>query len=108
MRFSLLLQMNIDDSIYNYTKWSRSGVPKEALDLYILGNVLRSGHGQALPRQAAFKIGIPDHITGYAVDMVCRFGKSEEIAWTVAFLLSPIASSYITSEVLRVHGAHYT
>ncbi|WP_276751832.1 acetoacetyl-CoA reductase PhaB [Chlorogloeopsis fritschii] len=37
-----------------------------------------------------------------------RFGKPEEIAWAVAFLLSPIASSYVTGEVLRVNGAHHT
>lgn len=37
-----------------------------------------------------------------------RFGKPEEVAWAVAFLLSPIASSYITGEVLRVNGAHHT
>jgi acetoacetyl-CoA reductase/3-oxoacyl-[acyl-carrier protein] reductase len=37
-----------------------------------------------------------------------RFGKPEEIAWAVAFLLSPIASSYITGTVLRVNGAHHT
>ena len=37
-----------------------------------------------------------------------RFGKPEEIAWAVAFLLSPVTSSYITGEVLRVNGAHHT
>jgi acetyl-CoA C-acetyltransferase len=42
--------------------------------LYIFGNVLRSGHGQLLPRQAAFKAGIPDTANGYAVDMVCSSG----------------------------------
>jgi acetyl-CoA C-acetyltransferase len=36
-----------------------------------MGNVLRAGHGQLLPRQAAFKAGIPEAINGYAVDMVC-------------------------------------
>ncbi|HEY9760921.1 MAG TPA: 3-oxoacyl-ACP reductase FabG [Trichocoleus sp.] len=37
-----------------------------------------------------------------------RFGQPEEIAWAVAFLLSPIASSYVTGTVLRVNGAHHT
>ena len=32
---------------------TQSGLPPEALDLYIMGNVLRAGHGQLLPRQAA-------------------------------------------------------
>src|SRR4028118_1727193 len=52
----------------------RSGVPKEALDLYIFGNVLRAGHGQSLPRQVAFKAGIPERVNGYTVDMVCSSG----------------------------------
>lgn len=80
----------------------RSGVPKEALDLYILGNVLRAGHGQSLPRQAAFKAGIPATVNGYAVDMVCSSGMMSvinaatairsgeaELCWQVAWNQCP-------------------
>ncbi|PSB32055.1 thiolase family protein [Stenomitos frigidus] len=52
----------------------RSQVPGEALDLYIMGNVLRSGHGQLVPRQAALKAGIPASVNGFAIDMVCASG----------------------------------
>src|SRR5579872_786393 len=52
----------------------RAGVPGAALDLYVFGNVLRAGHGQLLPRQAALKAGIPDSVDGYAIDMVCSSG----------------------------------
>ncbi len=52
----------------------RSRVPGEALDLYVMGNVLRSGHGQLLPRQAALKAGIPAGVNGFAIDMVCASG----------------------------------
>lgn len=44
------------------------------LDLFIFGNVLRGGHGQLVPRQAAIKAGIPDSVDGYAIDMVCASG----------------------------------
>lgn len=37
-----------------------------------------------------------------------RFGKPEEIAWAVAYLLSPIASSFVTGEVIAVNGGHHT
>ncbi len=50
------------------------GIAGENLDLYIMGNVLRGGHGQLLPRQAAVKAGIPQTVDGYAVDMVCSSG----------------------------------
>ena len=49
----------------------RAEVSGEALDLYVFGNVLRAGHGQLVPRQAALKAGIPKSVDGYAVDMVC-------------------------------------
>ena len=49
----------------------RAEVPGAALDLYILGNVLRAGQGQLVPRQAAVQAGIPKSVDGYAVDMVC-------------------------------------
>ncbi|MFQ5796452.1 MAG: thiolase family protein, partial [Candidatus Bipolaricaulia bacterium] len=52
----------------------RAGATGKDLDLYIFGNVLRAGHGQLLPRQAAIKAGIPQEVDGYAVDMVCSSG----------------------------------
>ena len=57
----------------------RAGVSGEWIDLYIFGNVLRAGHGQLLPRQAALKAGIPDTANGYAVDMVCSSGMMSVI-----------------------------
>lgn len=56
------------------TSITKAGIPKEALDIYIMGNVLRAGQGQLLPRQAAFKAGIPETVNGYAIDMVCSSG----------------------------------
>ena len=52
----------------------RAGIEGKDLDLYIFGNILRAGHGQLLPRQAAVKAGIPQSVDGYAIDMVCSSG----------------------------------
>ena len=58
---------------------ARAGIKGEDLDLYIMGNILRAGHGQLIPRQAAIKAGIPQEIDGYAVDMVCSSGMMSVI-----------------------------
>ncbi len=63
---------------------ARAGISGAALDLYIFGNVLRAGHGQLLPRQAALKAGIPNVVNGYAVDMVCSSGAIALINATTA------------------------
>ena len=52
----------------------RADVPGSELDFYIFGNVLRAGHGQLIPRQAAIKAGIPSEVDGMQVDMVCSSG----------------------------------
>ncbi|MEM6284693.1 MAG: thiolase family protein [Chloroflexota bacterium] len=52
----------------------KASLTGDALDLYIMGNILRAGHGQLLPRQAALQAGIPSSVDGYAVDMVCSSG----------------------------------
>jgi len=63
---------------------AQAGLSGEALDLYIFGNVLRAGHGQLLPRQAALKAGIPNTVNGYAVDMVCSSGMMSLMNATMA------------------------
>ena len=54
--------------------------------------------------------GLPDRIrdklTGHIP--MRRFGQPEDIAWAVAYLLSPVASAYVTGEVLKVNGALVT
>ncbi|HEX7070396.1 MAG TPA: thiolase family protein [Rhodothermales bacterium] len=52
----------------------RAGAKGEDLNLYVFGNVLRAGHGQLIPRQAAIRAGIPESVDGFAVDMVCSSG----------------------------------
>lgn len=57
----------------------RAGIEGESLDFYVFGNVLRAGQGQLVPRQAAIAAGIPKHVDGCAVDMVCSSGMMSVI-----------------------------
>ncbi|MGI8516679.1 MAG: thiolase family protein, partial [Acidimicrobiia bacterium] len=57
----------------------RAGIGGDKLDLVIMGNVLRGGHGQLVPRQAAFLAGIPKQVDALAVDMVCSSGMAAVI-----------------------------
>jgi len=52
----------------------RARLEGSALDFFIFGNILKHGHGQLLPRQAAIKAGIPAEVDGYALDMLCSSG----------------------------------
>lgn len=52
----------------------QAGIQGKDLDLYVFGNILKHGHGQLLPRNAAIKAGIPPQVDGYAVDMLCSSG----------------------------------
>jgi acetyl-CoA C-acetyltransferase len=56
-----------------------TGVEGGDLDLVVMGNVLRGGHGQLIPRQAAFEAGIPKHVDAIALDMVCSSGMAAVI-----------------------------
>jgi acetyl-CoA C-acetyltransferase len=52
----------------------RAGVPADAVDEVIMGNVLQAGLGQNPARQAARKAGIPDRVGSFTVNKVCGSG----------------------------------
>ncbi len=52
----------------------RSGVPADAVDEVILGNVLQAGVGQNPARQAAIGAGLPPSIPPFTVNKVCGSG----------------------------------
>ena len=58
-----------------------------ALDLVLMGNVLRAGRGQLIARQAALKAGISPQVDAVSMDMVCSSGMMSVIT----------AASYIRS-----------
>lgn len=53
--------------------------------------------------------GIPEKVQEVLIKQIPmrRFADPKEMAWASAFLLSPIASSYITGQVLAANGGQY-
>jgi acetyl-CoA C-acetyltransferase len=52
----------------------RAGVPLDAVEEVIMGNVLQAGLGQNPARQAARKAGVPDRVGSFTVNKVCGSG----------------------------------
>ena len=53
---------------------NRTGIPKEAIDSLIMGNVLSAGIGQAPARQAAIFAELPFSVDAFGVNKVCGSG----------------------------------
>ena len=53
---------------------ARAGIPEEAVDEVILGNVLSAGLGQNPARQAALGAGLPPAVGALTINMVCGSG----------------------------------
>ncbi|WP_284617204.1 acetyl-CoA C-acyltransferase [Aquabacterium humicola] len=52
----------------------RAGVPRDAIDEVLMGNVLTAGQGQAPARQAARHAGLPDATGAVTLNKVCGSG----------------------------------
>ncbi len=52
----------------------RAGLPVDAVDEVIMGNVLAAGLGQAPARQAALFAGLPDRIAALTINKMCGSG----------------------------------
>jgi acetyl-CoA C-acetyltransferase len=53
---------------------ARAGIPAEAVDEAIMGQVIQAGAGQAPARQAAFRGGLPAEVGATTVNKVCGSG----------------------------------
>lgn len=100
---------NIGQTNYGATKAAVIGLvkclAKEAARYGVRANAISPGFIDTSMTQE-----IPDKVKEKIIADIPfrRFGKPEEVAWAIAFLLSPVASSYISGEVIRVNGACHT
>lgn len=84
----------------------RAGIEGAELDLVVFGNVLRAGQGQLVPRQAAFKAGIPSSVDAVAVDMVCSSGMMSAVVGANAIRAGE-AGLVLTGGVESMSGAGF-
>ena len=52
----------------------RAGIPKEAVDEVIMGNVIAAGLGQAPARQASIYAGLPEKVEALTINKMCGSG----------------------------------
>src|SRR5690242_15405476 len=52
----------------------RAGLPLDAVDEVIMGNVLSAGLGQAPARQAALHAGLPNTVAAVTINKMCGSG----------------------------------
>ncbi len=51
-------------------------IPRDDIDLIVFGHVIRAGQGMDTARQIVIRSGLPLHIDGMTVDMVCASGMA--------------------------------
>ena len=52
----------------------RAGIPKEAVDEVIMGNIITAGLGQAPARQASIFAGLPEKVEAFTINKMCGSG----------------------------------
>ena len=102
-------QGNIGQANYAASKAGLIGLAKaialEGARYGVRANVVAPGFTETVMLQA-----IPDNIRAKILETIPlqRFGKPEEIAWGVAYLLSPVAGSYVSGTTLSINGGRRT
>jgi acetoacetyl-CoA reductase len=102
-------QGNIGQANYAASKAGLIGLAKaialEGARYGVRANVVAPGFTETVMLEA-----IPDNIRAKVLETIPlqRFGKPEEIAWGVAYLLSPVAGSYVSGTTLSINGGRRT